>query len=350
MNSNAGSGLGFTSNGGTFNINAAQTARAMTAGGGTFSIGANNVSLTGAVTLTSGTIDGTSGVITAGTGGYALQSGSASAILAGGVAATKTTAGTVTLSGANTYTGGTTVSAGTLIAANGDALAGGSVTIADGALVQAQAGLPKAVTVTTLATNTTGKLDLTDNSMVIKGMTTDQVRGLIQGGFNVGHWNGATGLDSSTAAANAGGTTAIGYGTAGFLNKSTFKGVTPLNTTDVLVKYTYYGDADLSGATTLDDFTLFLGGYQNSGSTWSQGDFDYSGSTTLDDFTLFLKGYQQQGAQLSQIESLINSMPMSEAERSAMLAAVQAVPEPTAGLLLTGFAAMPLLRRRESKD
>jgi hypothetical protein len=155
-------------------------------------------------------------------------------------------------------------------------------------------------------------------------------------------------LDSSTAAANAGGTTAIGYGTAGFLNKSTFKGVTPLNTTDVLVKYTYYGDNDLSGATNLDDFTLFLGGYQNSGTTWAQGDYDYSGLVTLDDFTLFLKGYQQQGAQLSQLESLINSMPMSDGERAGMLAAVQAVPEPT-GLALLGFAGAGLIGRRRRR-
>src|SRR6185369_11303357 len=200
-------------------------------------------------------------------------------------------------------------------------------------------------TVTTLATNTSGKLDLTDNSMVINGMSTAQVRGLIQGAFNAGHWNGTTGLDSSTAAANASGTTAIGYGTAGFLNKSSFKGVSPLNTTDVLVKYTYYGDNDLSGATNLDDFTLFLGGYQNGGTTWAQGDYDYSGGVTLDDFTLFLKGYQQQGAPLSELESLINSMPMSSAERAAMLAAIGTVPEP-AGLAVVGVAGAGLLMRR----
>jgi hypothetical protein len=61
---------------------------------------------------------------------------------------------------------------------------------------------------------------------------------------------------------------------------------------DVLVKYTYYGDADLSGTTTLDDFTLFLA------------------------------GYHQQGTSLSDLEALINSVPMSDAERSAMLAAI----------------------------
>jgi hypothetical protein len=217
------------------------------------------------------------------------------------------------------------------VLADADATAGGAITVADGAVAQAQAALPKAITASTLATNATGKFDLTDNAMVIRNMSAAQVRALIQSAFNAGHWNGPTGLDSSAAASNAAGTTAIGYGSNGVLNKTAFKGVTGLTANDVLVKYTYYGDADLNGATTLDDFTLFLGGYQNGGSTWTQGDFDYSGLTTLDDFTLFLKGYQQQGAPLSEIESLINGVPMSDAERQAMLAAVQAVPEPVIG-------------------
>jgi hypothetical protein len=33
--------------------------------------------------------------------------------------------------------------------------------------------------------------------------------------------------------------------------------------------------------------------------TWLQGDFDFSGAITLDDFTLFLAGYQNQGSALA---------------------------------------------------
>jgi hypothetical protein len=205
--------------------------------------------------------------------------------------------------------------------------------------------LAKAVTVSTLNTNAAGKFDLTDNSMVIKGMTVDQVETLAAAGFNLGHWNGATGLVSTTAENAAPAITGIGVANAGQLNKTTFKGVEPLVGTETLVKYTYYGDSDLSGATTLDDFTLFLSGYQNSGNTWFAGDYDYNGLTTLDDFTLFLAAYQQQGAPLSEVEAMINSTPMSSADRSAMLAAVQAVPEPTTiGLL--GLASLSLARRR----
>ena len=51
-------------------------------------------------------------------------------------------------------------------------------------------------------------------------------------------------------------------------------------------------------------------------------------------------------SQLSQPESLIHSMPMSDTERSAMLAAVQAVPEPTGVVLLALAATCALPRRR----
>ena len=69
----------------------------------------------GAVTLTSGSILGGAASTLTSTVGFAVQSGSASAILAGtGIAMTKTTTGAVTLTGANTYTGLTTVNGGTL--------------------------------------------------------------------------------------------------------------------------------------------------------------------------------------------------------------------------------------------
>jgi hypothetical protein len=57
-------------------------------------------------------------------------------------------------------------------------------------------------------------------------------------------------------------------------------------------------------------------------------------------------GYQQQGAPLSELESLINNTPMSDAERAAMLAAIQAVPEPAGLGLLALTGAAGLLRRR----
>lgn len=70
------------------------------------------------VQLLSGSITGTSGVLTS-SSAYDMQSGTASAILAGSVALNKTTGGTVTLSGNNTYSGVTTISGGTLQVGDG---------------------------------------------------------------------------------------------------------------------------------------------------------------------------------------------------------------------------------------
>ncbi len=65
------------------------------------------------VTLTSGSITGTTGVLTSASD-FDLQSGTVDAIIAGSVGVNKTTSGTVTLSKANTFTGATTITAGTL--------------------------------------------------------------------------------------------------------------------------------------------------------------------------------------------------------------------------------------------
>jgi autotransporter-associated beta strand protein len=269
--------------------------------------------------------------------------------MSGGYGVKKLGTNTLTLSGVNTYTGGTTVEAGLLVVGNVDALAGGALTVTTGGIARAQPSFATALTISTLATAGSGQFDITDNSLVIRGMTPAQVQAAITSGAGAtGAWTGP-GINSGNAAADANHVTAVGFASNGVLNRTEFKGVSGLTATDVLVKYTYYGDSDLNGATTLDDYTLFLNGYQTAGNTWVQGDYDYSGLVTLDDFTLFLAGYQQQGAPLSELKSLINSTPMSPAERSAMLAAVQAVPEPAALALLGAAAGVGLLARRHGR-
>ena len=84
----------------------------VTIAGGTLNVATFNDTVA-TVSLQSGAITGTTGVLTS-TANYDLQSGTASAILAGSVGLNKTTAGTVTLSGANTYSGVTSITGGTL--------------------------------------------------------------------------------------------------------------------------------------------------------------------------------------------------------------------------------------------
>jgi hypothetical protein len=225
-----------------------------------------------------------------------------------------------------------------------------SLTLNGGATLTLGAGGASTLAVDALSVDTAAgsKLDITNNGMVVRNSTLSAVQALIKAGSNAGAWNGP-GITSSTAAGDASKVTAIGSGNAATLSRSAFQGITGLGSSDVLVKYTYYGDADLSGAITLDDFMLFLQGYQAGGTSWLQGDFDYSGVVTLDDFTLFLQGYQRQSAPLTIVESMIASSPaLTDAERAAMLAAAQAVPEPASAgaLALLVFAALARRARR----
>jgi GH25 family lysozyme M1 (1,4-beta-N-acetylmuramidase) len=167
-----------------------------------------------------------------------------------------------------------------------------------GGKVQLGTGGTKTLVINALSITSGGVLDLADNAMVYKNGDLAAVRAMIAAAYQGGTWSGTGGITSSAAASDPSGTTALGYSSNAELNKSSFAGETGLTSTDVLVKYTYYGDSDLGGSVTLDDFTLFLSGYQSAGSSWMKGDFDYSGLVTLDDFTQFLTGYQRQGAPL----------------------------------------------------
>jgi hypothetical protein len=90
--------------------------------------------------------------------------------------------------------------------------------------------------------------------------------------------------------------------------------VTGLDSDDILIKYTYHGDADLTGTVDLDDFNLFLA------------------------------AYQANGAPLSALTGAISDAGLSGSDQRMMLAAVAAVPEPDA-LGLLSLASLALLAR-----
>jgi hypothetical protein len=172
-----------------------------------------------------------------------------------------------------------------------------SLTIKNNGLVVADPGGGNTLVIDLLTLVGTGSLDVTDNALIFTNSTVPAVQALLATGFNLGAWNG-TGINSSTAAADPVGNTALGFADNAVLQLATFGGVPGLIGTEVLVKYTYYGDSDLNGKVTLDDFSLFLEGYQNVGTTWLTGDYDFNGSVDLNDFSTFLGGYQNQGPQL----------------------------------------------------
>jgi hypothetical protein len=113
---------------------------------------------------------------------------------------------------------------------------------------------------------------------------------------------------------------------------------------DVLVKYTYFGDADLSGDVDVSDFERFRDGFRSSAKTWTSGDFDLSGSVDLADFELYLRGFQYQPSPRVSAELLSALGDFASAEGISV--DLSALPEPSATAVAATIAAGTLLRRR----
>jgi autotransporter-associated beta strand protein len=257
--------------------------------------------------------------------------------LSGAGGLTKLGTGTLTLAASNTHAGGVNVAAGTLIVTHADALGTGGLSVANGATARIQSELTKAVSVASVTTAGSGQLDVTNNSMVIKGMTAAQAQALLQAGYNAGHWNGPSGITSSSAAAST--DTSVGYASNAALNLTEFKGVSGLTANDVLIKYTYAGDANLDGKVDIGDLGLLAGAWQQSGKVWVDGDFTYNGTVDIGDLGL-LAGNWQKGVGSGQ---LLVSFDEAMAQFAAFDGVV--VPEPTSfGVLLVTGA--HFLRRR----
>jgi hypothetical protein len=148
------------------------------------------------------------------------------------------------------------------------------------------------LTLGSLGIDATSSLDLMNNDLILKSGSLATVEGLVFKGFNNGDWKGK-GLTSSSAANDPNSFTALGTATPGDIGANSFDGET-VAATDVLVKYTYYGDADLSGSVNGDDESLALFGLRQGGAPhWAFGDFDYSGHVNGDDYSLFLAGLRK---------------------------------------------------------
>jgi hypothetical protein len=137
-------------------------------------------------------------------------------------------------------------------------------------------------------TASTGSLDLSDNDLIIPAGA-------------LGTWNGSTytgitgmiksGAIKSSLAQNR--STTLGIATAGNIfgisgsQTGLFDGQT-VNPTDVLVKFTYAGDANLDGKVNIDDYGRIDANVGQSGTVfgWYNGDFNFDGKINIDDYGL----------------------------------------------------------------
>ena len=149
-------------------------------------------------------------------------------------------------------------------------------------------------------TGANGVVDLNDNDLIVAGGTGKAtVENYVKTARNSGAWNGL-GITSTAARDNPIHTTGLGvlggleYASLGNL---TFDGI-PTLPTDVLVKYTYNGDANFDGRVTFDDYTKIDTGFNIGLSGWLNGDFNYSGTVTFDDYVLIDTAFNQQNGTL----------------------------------------------------
>jgi hypothetical protein len=184
----------------------------------------------------------------------------------------------------------------------------GVLTMNTGGMAIVTVGARKLLQLTSITSLGTGVLDLTTNDMIVHGSNLTTVNGQVATGFNGGKWTGA-GITSSSAANDASHLTALGVilntydGTHTLYNAANlFDGAAP-SVTDILVKHTYYGDANLSGQTDGSDYSLIDNGYLHHLTGWYNGDFNYDGSVNGSDYTLIDNAYNTQGASLAAISA-----------------------------------------------
>jgi T5SS/PEP-CTERM-associated repeat protein len=217
---------------------------------------------------------------------------------------------------------------------NGGVFSAGTLQLESAAQVLLGAGGDKVLRTRAVWVTGTAKLDLSDNDMIIDydGDTPlSVIRGYIASARNGGFWNGS-GITTSSGDAS---TFGLGCAEAAELGETLFHDE-PVDSTSVLIKFTYYGDANLDGAVDIRDLYQ-LGSHWKTDNDWYCGDFNYDGHVDVQDLTLLAMNWQAGvGSPLGgSLESAIIGLHLP-----------LVVPEPL-GLCLAPLMLMLLNRRRK---
>ena len=133
----------------------------------------------------------------------------------------------------------------------------------------------------TLSIAPTGLLNLTHNALIVRTGNLAVIAGYVVSGYNGGTWTGY-GIQSSDAAADLTGLTTVGILDNAEAHYSTWEGVALTGGAEILVAYTYCGDANLDGDVNGLDLALI-----GTGTGWYHGDFNYDGVVNAADVALF---------------------------------------------------------------
>ena len=281
----------------------------------------------------------------------------------GGASAAYVQSGGVASVGPVTGSGTVAVSAGTMTVASiqqaGVAVSGGRIQVTPN-------GTETSVSRVGSLTLSGGTFDLNDNDMVVTSGTYAAVASAINSARNGGNWNG-TGLTSTSARNNGQHNTTLGVLKGSeytAINSGTFDGMA-VAASDVLVKYTYYGDTDFNGKVNFDDYVRTDNGFNNHLSGWMNGDFDLNNQVNFDDYVLIDLAFNTQSGTLGRALSFLDGSDRSTsgmndpALRKVMdhfgefgndYAGhfLMSVPEPTA-LMFSGVAVSAMVMRRRRR-
>jgi hypothetical protein len=151
--------------------------------------------------------------------------------------------------------------------------------------------------------NWQSQLNLTGNDLVLHNGVLATLATQISQGMT-GNWSGE-GIISSTASVDPGHLTSLGYllnndGSGHLIYGSgsalgAFDGVNPV-VTDLLVRDTYYGDANLDGRVDGSDYTKIDNGFTTHLTGWINGDFNYDGKVDGSDYTLIDNAFNTQSS------------------------------------------------------
>jgi T5SS/PEP-CTERM-associated repeat protein len=220
----------------------------------------------------------------------------------------------------------------------------GTLSVVGGGLVQLSPADSTASVLQTkaISVDSSSKLDLSNNKAIVDYTTptpspADSIRQQIRTAYNNGAWNGH-GITTNTGDATHG----LGYADNSVLGLSNFGGIA-VDSSSVLIKYTFLGDSNLDGQVDLRDLYALASNYKTAGKLWSSGDFNYDGTVDVKDLTLLARNWQAGvNAPLGPaLDTMLASLGLPQVS----------VPEPGAigavGLALLG--ALPRRSRRRSR-
>jgi hypothetical protein len=200
--------------------------------------------------------------------------------------------------------------------------------------------------VNSLSITGSGVLNLTNNHLFIDyGTGTDpdaSIAAFIKSGYNGGNWNGP-GIISSTAQSP---TKGLRYGVGWADSKDGV--VSGLSSSQIEIKYTLLGDANLDGFVNGSDFSILAANFGLGYTNWDQGNFLFTPTINGADFSALAANFGQgdSGADVAVSQADIAALDAFAVANDLAIPAVRAVPEPTtAAMIVAGITVLARRRR-----